>query len=169
MKIQVPDAQLTERLRKLRCSPQMLSDDTLGFRSCGSQWSVVTFQRFCLVTTKVMCQPLSGAVIHVFHLSGSGPGRYAQEFPWEGRSNINYPLLYQSTGSKMDVILYICNPCIQEAEEGQPWWRSQKTTNKQSKLMRAIIFLSPAFQALSRDAEVSGYASDERELMGENT
>lgn len=50
----VPDAQLTERRRKLCCSPQMLSDDTLGFGSCGSQWSVVKFQRFFLVTTKVL-------------------------------------------------------------------------------------------------------------------
>lgn len=50
----VPDAQLIERRRKLHRSPQMLSDDTLGFGSSGSQWSVVKFQRFFLVTTKVL-------------------------------------------------------------------------------------------------------------------
>lgn len=42
------------RQREPCCRPQRLADDTLGFGSCGSQWSAVTFQRFYLVTTKIL-------------------------------------------------------------------------------------------------------------------
>lgn len=44
--MKVPDMQFTVKWRKLHCNPQMLSDDTLDFGSCGSQWSAVTLLHF---------------------------------------------------------------------------------------------------------------------------
>lgn len=47
----------------------------------------------------------------------------------------------------MDVVLYICNPCIQDAEEegSRVSLDHCLKNNKQSKLMYTIIFPNPVF------------------------
>lgn len=73
----------------------------------------------------------------------------------------------------MDVMLYICNPCVQEAEEGGPRvsWTTISKNNKQTKQVYACYYFPQSCILGSEErcrAEVSGYANDGRDLMGAN-